>query len=335
MMNKNILTLLSIFALVYLNGCKQEKPGYMKSVMGDFMYPNIPEYIKNTEKERPFFIEHYWDCYPYDDTTFVMKDNTEQILADFLDMRNSVPEELVVKSLNKALARADLAGAKTANRLQEIFLHYIDDPISMYFNRHLDIELHKQILKSPHINKADSSRYAYRLKMLRKNMEGKKSTNFSFITPDNKKMTLHSIKANFTILYFYDPDCEACEPMTKKMMMNPDIKMFEKEMNLQMVLIYTGSDEALWRKHAQKLPKHWIVGWDKDESIVKKELYELGAMPTFYLFDKNMKTMKNNPSEDEMMGELVEIYIHKYCKDRSKLPPQIQHDLSLEENQSH
>ena len=73
--------------------------------------------------------------------------------------------------------------------------------------------------------------------------------------------------------------------VTKKMMTNPDIKMLEKEMNLQMVLIYTGSDEALWRKHAQKLPKHWIVGWDKDESIVKKELYELGALPTFYLFD--------------------------------------------------
>lgn len=319
-MKKNSILLLVLMAIALCSSCKDDKPKYMKSVMGDFMLPNIPEYIKNTDRERAFLIDHYWDCYPYDDSAFVKKDNSEQILADFLGMSRAVPDTKTAASLQKALERADYSGKYVSNRLQKLFLHYIDDPVSMYFNRSIDIAIHKQILKSPHIDKADSTRYAYRLKMLQKNMEGKKCTNFKFITREGKEMTLHDIKANFTILYFYDPDCEVCEKMTNRMIGNPDIKTFEKEMNTKMVLIYTGSDGDLWKKHSAKLPKQWIVGWNKSESIVNNELYELGALPTFYLFDKNMKTIKNDPTEDEMMGHLVDEYIYNYCKDKSKLP---------------
>ena len=47
-------------------------------------------------------------------------------------------------------------------------------------------------------------------------------------------------------------------------------------------------DEELdeWRKHLNEFPKEWINGYDKKFAIKEQQLYDLKAIPTLYLLNK-------------------------------------------------
>ena len=49
--------------------------------------------------------------------------------------------------------------------------------------------------------------------------------------------------------------------------------------------IYPDADIDLWRKHP--LPDSWINGYDKGCIIDQKRLYDLRAIPSLYLLDKD------------------------------------------------
>ena len=59
-------------------------------------------------------------------------------------------------------------------------------------------------------------------------------------------------------------------------------------------------DEELdeWRKHLNEFPKEWINGYDKKFAIKEQQLYDLKAIPTLYLLNKEKTVLlKDAPAQ--------------------------------------
>ena len=50
-------------------------------------------------------------------------------------------------------------------------------------------------------------------------------------------------------------------------------------------------DKEEWERHLPDFPKEWINGYDKKLVIKEKNLYDLKAIPTLYLLDKDKKVL--------------------------------------------
>ena len=61
--------------------------------------------------------------------------------------------------------------------------------------------------------------------------------------------------------------------------------------NLKILAVYPDEDKEEWERHLPDFPKEWINGYDKKLVIKEKNLYDLKAIPTLYLLDKDKKVL--------------------------------------------
>ena len=59
----------------------------------------------------------------------------------------------------------------------------------------------------------------------------------------------------------------------------------------RLLAVYPDEDKEEWERHLPDFPKEWINGYDKKLVIKEKNLYDLKAIPTLYLLDKDKKVL--------------------------------------------
>lgn len=107
-----------------------------------------------------------------------------------------------------------------------------------------------------------------------------------------------------TLLVFYDPDCAECRQELFALRHASVVEARIKEELLQVLAIYMGEDEALWRSHRESLPKSWQVVM-ADGGI---DGYDLSAMPAIYLLDADRKVMMHNPTVPQLSALLESLW---------------------------
>ena len=107
-----------------------------------------------------------------------------------------------------------------------------------------------------------------------------------------------------TLLVFYDPDCAECRQELFALRHASVVESRIKEELLQVLAIYTGEDEALWRSHRESLPKSWLVVMT-DGGI---DGYDISALPAIYLLDADRKVMMHNPTVSQLSSLLESLW---------------------------
>lgn len=123
-----------------------------------------------------------------------------------------------------------------------------------------------------------------------KNRPGTKAADFQYITRDNKKINLWSVLAEELLLLFYDPECLHCMEIISQIIHDSDISAHLNNGKLKILAIYTERNESVWNANKNLLPANWIVGKDIS-GITENEIYDLKAMPTLYLLDKDKRVL--------------------------------------------
>jgi hypothetical protein len=111
------------------------------------------------------------------------------------------------------------------------------------------------------------------------------------ITTADKKNTLYDIHANNTLLFFYNPECDACKQMKSALISSAVISNKLNSGDLKVLAVYTDKNESVWLDHLPELPKQWLHGRDDNEYLYKNKVYDLRAIPTIYLLNKNKKVL--------------------------------------------
>jgi hypothetical protein len=76
---------------------------------------------------------------------------------------------------------------------------------------------------------------------------------------------------------------------------------------LKVVLVYTEGDADVWKNHKNDHPSGWLSVFDASETVRMKRIYELRAMPSLYLINKNKKVVLKDVTADVLLQYLAPI----------------------------
>ncbi|AEW01030.1 hypothetical protein A4D02_13805 [Niastella koreensis] len=129
-----------------------------------------------------------------------------------------------------------------------------------------------------------------KLILSRQNNLGSVANDFPYTTPGGAMKRMYDIKANFLLLYFNNPECEACKEMRAALLQSAIIDQKVKAGELKVLSIYADTAETTWRAHLGEYPRQWLSGIT-DGTLHKRKIYDLSAIPTMYLLDKDKKVL--------------------------------------------
>jgi hypothetical protein len=146
-------------------------------------------------------------------------------------------------------------------------------------------------MKSQWVDSSNKSKTRARFFLLMQNREGSLANDFVYSTAAGYRNTMYELKAEYTLLYFYNPECQACKNMTDALTKSEVVNRSINKRKTKVLAIYTDKDEKVWLSHLPGYPASWIHGRDENEYLYKNSVYDLRAIPTVYLLDKNKKVL--------------------------------------------
>jgi thiol-disulfide isomerase/thioredoxin len=144
------------------------------------------------------------------------------------------------------------------------------------------------------------------IELLRHNLIGMKAENLVMNSFNDVYVSLYDIKKEFTILYFWEPNCGHCQEATPKLK-----TYYEKARNegVEVFAICTTSDKAAWSKYINEHQLGWINGWDPERVTHFDYYYDVQSTPSVFILDKNKKIIAKRLSVEDIPG-----FIENYRK---------------------
>ncbi len=140
--------------------------------------------------------------------------------------------------------------------------------------------------------------------LIRPNLIGKKAENIVMDSYKGIFVSLYDVEKEFTILYFWEPDCGHCKEATPKLKAYYDKS---KDYSLEVFAVCTTADKAKWTKYIEDNKLTWINGWDPQRSSHFDFYYNVQSTPTVYILDKNKKIIAKKLSVEEI-GPFIDNY---------------------------
>lgn len=219
-----------------------------------------------------------------------MPEITEQAFVDFLQVLPYVSytdaEKEIFGMLDKALSADTLMFAY----FTVLYDKYLYNPNSPMLNEELYLPVLKYIVNSERVGEIDKMRPAFRLEMALKNRVGNPATDFTYTLPSGKKGKLSGINADYTILFFNNPDCNACRAIKAEVEASGvvknllNVKVQGNRKKLVFLSVFPDPELEVWRRMLPEQPKEWMCTYDDGQVITKERLYDLRAIDRIELF---------------------------------------------------
>lgn len=141
---------------------------------------------------------------------------------------------------------------------------------------------------------------------IRPNMIGKKAQDLVMDSDKGMFVSLHDIEKDFTILYFWEPDCGHCAESTPKLKAYYDRA---KNQGVEVFSVCTAGEKAKWQKYIADHKLNWINGWDPERRSNFGYYYNVEATPLIYILDRDKNIIAKKIGADD-----IEPFIDNYRK---------------------
>lgn len=259
----------------------------------------IPLIYNQKGSNKEYLLMHYWSK----TDSLLLKKSTgviDRLFIDYIYLLSEAPQSVAVKSLHQMIASYSNNPIVLENLLK-LSEKYFFDPNSPVRNEEYYIPVLEKYLGLDIKNSKQKTRAVYQLNLMRKNRINTRATNFSFTLANAVEMELYDINAEYIVLLFANPECPACMTMHNEIKESKIIsdlltKRIRKRPVLKVLNIYTDHDLKSWFNYKSSFPRQWINAYDRTFSVNNNELYDLKAMPTLYLLDKDKKVILKDTS---------------------------------------
>jgi thiol-disulfide isomerase/thioredoxin len=140
--------------------------------------------------------------------------------------------------------------------------------------------------------------------LMRPNLIGKKAANLVMDSYNGIFVSLYDVEKDFTILYFWEPNCGHCQEATPKLKAYYDKP---KDYSIEVFAVCTTADKVKWTKYIEDNKLTWINGWDPKRSSHFDYYYNIQSTPTVYILDKNKKIIAKKLGVEEI-GQFIDNY---------------------------
>lgn len=288
----------------------------------DFPVVQTPGVITEPLERINYMVEHLWDNF-IDTSSIWLNDSThikgvelqkiEEQMGIYATLLESISLEQAKSSISEffnkieANNRIDTA-SNILNAISMIVAKYFYNPNSPLRNEDIYLPYIQKLASSELTPEFMRQAYLYDAKMCALNQVGSKSANFEFTTLENKIYSLYSIKTPYTILFFSNPGCQACKEIIEVLTSNYKITDLLKGGILSVVNIYIDHDIDEWLAYVDTYPKEWYNGYDHKYIIRTDRIYNVRAIPSLYLLDKDKKVIMKDAIPENIFVWLDNIH---------------------------
>ena len=216
--------------------------------------PDLPQIMTDPAERAVYYVKHYWDGYLTGDTAWVNSGDTEQLYVDFIDALKYVEPETGRKALHTMMVRME-ADSTAYRRFCLLGEKYLNEPNSPMRNEDFYITVLEQMLQSDRLQEWEKIRPADRLKQAHKNRPGMKAADFTYVTVHGDNSRMSRLKAQYTMLFFYDPDCSNCRKFEKLFAEIPAFVEMVENGTLRVLAIYPDENREEWATKAVYMPQ--------------------------------------------------------------------------------
>ena len=313
MRNRIIFLITLTFLLV---GCKDKKAEQFKALPFPDTAP--PAMMENPQDRAEYMALHWWDgitdasrSYPCDTSLVsgVRINEVEQKFANWSDVLNRIELAYARKSVVRLYERAAACERKdTSSNVFEVFtdlvIKYLYDPNSPMRNEDHYSAYSECLSKSDLVEPVMRDKYAYETQLSALNRIGTHASDFRFMDKSGKSYTLYSIKSDLVLLFFSNPGCKACKDIIDVLNNDPKIAGLIESGIMKVLNIYIDEDLEAWRSYMPIYPDTWYNGFDPDLIIRGESLYNVRAIPSLYLLDKDKKVIMKDAPEPRLFDYL-------------------------------
>jgi len=142
------------------------------------------------------------------------------------------------------------------------------------------------------------------VELIRPNLIGRKAADLVMDSYKGVFVSLFDIEADFTVLYFWEPDCGHCNVST------PKLRTFYetvKDTGVEVFTVCTSSDREKWSKYIEENKLVWINGWDPQRRTRFDFFYNVQSTPLIYILDRDKNIIAKKISVEDI-GPFIDSY---------------------------
>lgn len=311
-----ISNLILILPLVFTIGCREKKAEQFTAL--PFPDVMVPAVINTQNEAAEYLAEHWWDRltdpergYPCDSVLIsgVSRSDVEQKFANWTVILGAVSYDHAVKSVRHLFDKVVSCEKKdTASNvfeaMTEIVQKYLYDPNSPMRNEDFYGPYVERLSQCELVDEGMRQAYVFDANMCALNKTGTKAADFRFSERNGKTRRLYDVKADNIILFFSNPGCKACLDIINTLKSMPVVAEGIASGRLAVLNIYIDEDLKAWREYMPIYPEEWINGYDPDYVIRTDVLYNVRAIPSLYLLDKDKKVIMKDAPEARLFNWL-------------------------------
>lgn len=130
------------------------------------------------------------------------------------------------------------------------------------------------------------------------NLIGKPAPPLNVVDTLMQPFDLSQVKADYTLLFIYDPDCGHCKKAIKKLEKQEDDL---HENGIQVVAVCTTSDVGRWKEFVAAANPFWYHAIDPTGKSYFRVYYDVRSTPRMYLLDEDKVIIGKKLEVDQMI----------------------------------
>ena len=285
-------------------------------------FPSVtpPAMLQEPEEIFEYLTLHFWDSFFasqdfLSDSLHVAGVETgelEQNFSNYIYLLENVPYKTACEGLKSLAGKIESCeSADTSSNVFNSFVRiaekYLFDPNSPMRNEDLYQPFAEMLSGSAHLDRAVKERYAYVSEMCSLNRVGTKAADFRFCDRRGRSHTLYGIKSDHTLLFFSNPGCASCLEIINSLKADPKVTRMIADRALSVLNIYIDEDLQGWRDYMPIYPEEWYNGFDPDLVIRTDRIYNVRAIPSLYLLDKNKTVLLKDATTEKLFAYISKI----------------------------
>lgn len=272
-----------------------------------FNPPSVPVVIGSQEEAVHYQTIHYWDHFPFEDSLCITQEGfADQVFTGYANLLQQAEIQDAQESIKRMMIRAGTTAEDPVVRkrilmkffnLTEYFFYH---PNSPFRNDDILIPALEVVVSTPLLDSTEKQRPLFMLDMVLKNRPGNQAGNFSFVravrnfpyTDDPSSVEyLYDLEAEYILVMFINLGCPSCHQVKEEIIRSELINQMVETRKLVILTVYPDKDLEGWQENLTELPAEWIHSYNPDGEIRNGSIYDLKAIPTLYLLDKNKRVM--------------------------------------------
>ncbi len=288
----------------------------LATILNALEVPDVPEAPKKANGTLDsmftylYYKNHYWDKFDFRDDRLIHTPIYDSKLDEYFN-------RLVLPVPDSVIKEADTLLARTRGR-KELFKYtlywttrFTEQSKVMGMDQAFVHLVEKYYARGDAYWLPDTvvQKYLDRIAKIGPNMIGKVAPELTMVGVDGQPKKLSDVKAKYTVLLFYAPDCGHC--ITEVPKLDSAYRADLKAKGVKVFTVRTEGNEKVWREFIQKNHlEEWTNTWDPEYKSNFRSKYDIYSTPVIYLLDEK-KIIRGKRLDHSNIGQVIDMLERK------------------------